>query len=367
MTPSNKILYLEDRSGAETDDQCGMKYWLQRKAGPNKCGIVPVKEEFALMIGRQTHEDLLTIATMDDIRPEALKELIVDLTKDLTEDDKHDTKKMEILYRRLGWLCAFALYIEPAIRAKYETVHLEHELILNRDPLWVAVTPDRVLRNRVTKVLEYREYKTTITSNSKWMSSWPFAIQLHIGLAAVSEELEEPVKFAQIMGLMKGYESPADHRLMHPYVWAYYNHDANTWEHDGSKTKAACWMPMPVWEFDGGVVEWVIKLGADVARAQFPHSVPVFLNEKMLNEWCERRRARQQLISMFERNCREDEHMRGMYFEKRTRNCRPPFGDACSYLPICWNAENERDPMRTGDFKVRQPHHDVEIAGIEGF
>lgn len=362
----NKIIYLEDRSGAETDDVCGMKYWLNRKAGPEKKGIVPIKEDFALRIGRETHNDLQMIALMPDIRPGALKEVVADMISALTEEDKHDTLKMEILYRRIGWLVAFALYIEPGIRAKYETVHVEHELILDRNPLWVAFTPDRILRDRSHGVLEYREYKTTITSNTKWMHSWFFAIQLHIGLAGVSEELNEDVKFAQVMGLMKGYESPSDKRLIHPYVWAYYNHNKNTWETDYQKTRGADWMAMPVWEFEGDMVDWVIRMGGDVAKSQFPHSAPVFLNARMLDEWCARREARQSQIAVIEEACRTDEELRGIYFERRTRNCRPPFGDACSYLKICWNAEANRDPMATGEYMVREPHHDVEIVGVEG-
>lgn len=366
MTGPSKIIYLEDRSGAETDDQCGMKYWLNRKAGPAKIGIVPVKESLALTIGRESHYDLWNIAMREDISEGALKEIVADLTALLTEDDRRDQKQMELLWRRLGWLVAFALYIEPEIRAKYETVQVEHELILDRDPLWVAVTPDRVLKNRLNGTLEYREYKTTIASNQKWMHSWFYAIQLHLGLAAVSEEIGEPVKFAQIMGLMKGYESSADHRLTHPYVWAYFNHQKNTWETEYAKSRGNDWIPMPVWEFEGGIVEWVKRLGPDIARQQFPHSPPVFLNERMLAEWVTRRTARQRTISCIEETCRHSETLRAIYFERRTRNCRPPFGDPCDYLHACWNAEVDADPMRCGLYQVREPHHEVEIVGVEG-
>lgn len=364
MTLPNRIIYLEDRSGAATDDKCGYKYWLNRKAGPEGKGLVPAKEEFALMVGRETHSDLAAIADMDDISPEHLQSVCDDITSQLTEDDKNDQRKMEILYRRLGWLVGFALFVEPKIREIYDNVGVEDELILDRNPLWVPFTPDRVLRNRATGRLEYREYKTTIASNQKWMHSWFFAIQLHIALAGLNEELEsETVHFAQVMGLMKGYESAADHRLVHPYVWGYYNATQEKWSCEYQR--GGEWTPMPVWEFPKGIVAWVQACGEDIARIQFPHTPPVFLNERMLEKWVSRRLNRQRNISYVEKACREDPKIRDIHFEQKTDQCRPGFGDPCAYLRICWNAEDDANPMRSGEYVSRQPHHAVEIVGVE--
>lgn len=367
MTPSNKTIYLEDRSGAEMDDKCGMAYWWNRKAGPQKIGIVPSKAAPALAIGAQTHEDLLLAAQMEEITPEAVQTIIDGVLEGLSEEDKDVTnkKKMELLYRRLGWFAAFCLYVEPAIRAKYENIFLEGELILNRDPLWVAVTPDRVLRNRSTGRLEYREYKTTISASKKWLDSWQYAIQLHIGLKAIAEELDEPCQFAHIMGLMKGGESSLDGRMIHPYVWGYYNHQRNEWGHEYDKCRGSDWVPMPVWEFDGGLVEWVQRLGPDIARSQFPLSPPVFLNERHLDLWVHRRTGRQMQIHRVEGGCRNDEKMRETFFESRTKNCKPAFGDACPYLLACWNAEVNKDPLASSEYTVRVPHHDTEIIGLD--
>lgn len=359
----SKIIYMEDRSGAETDDKCGMAYWWNRKAGPAGIGIVPKKEALALAIGRETHNDLLAVAQMEDIRPEAIQEHVDSILIGLTETDRaiENRSKMEMLYRRLGWFIAFALYHEPALRLKYETVFVEDEIILDREPLWVAVTPDRILRNRSNGVMEYREYKTTISASQKWLQSWHFAIQLHIGLAATSEELGTKVSFAHIMGLMKGSESSVDRHLVHPYVWGYYNHQQDKWGWSYEKCRNNDWVPMPVWEFEGGLVKWVQMLGPEIAQTQFPLSPPVFLNERMLNKWVARRAARQQQISLVEDSCRKDMATRELFFESRTNKCRPAFGDACDYLMCCWNAEAEKDPIGTGDYTARTPHHEVEI------
>jgi hypothetical protein len=376
MSPATmREIYLEDRSGADLDDKCGMAYWwnrlwLQKGARPDSIkGLVPVNEPLALAIGRVIHEDFHWIGTANDIRPEALEERVAGILAPITAEDKHQRAKMEILYRRLGWIVAWALYIEPHERELWETVALEKELILDRDPLWVQVTPDRLQRSRNHGYLRYLEFKTTISVNRKWMDSWRHAIQLHTSLAAINEELartsEGTVRHAVIVGLQKGYTSQVDGRLMHPYVWAFYNQKTDAWTSDYTKARSQEWIPMPVWEYPGGIVKWVQELGKEVAQGQFPRSSPVCLDERLLNDWVLRRTARQKLIRNVEDKCRDSETTRSIYFEKRTRNCRPAFGDSCPYELLCHNATANEDPLATRNYIPRIPHHELEIIGLD--
>lgn len=358
----NRIIFLTDRSAAELDDKCGMAFYWNRLHGG--MGIVPKVDAVALRIGAEIHKDLATIAEMPDISPEAIQAAIDELTSTITLEDHIETKRMEMLYRRLGWLAAFALYIEPGIRRVYENVAIEEEIVLDRDPLWVVTTPDRLLRHRDSGIIEYREYKSTISAGYKWMESWPYAIQLHIGLAAAEEDRDVPVKFAQVMGLLKGWTSE-DGKLMHPYTWAYQNTKNGAWS--CTYERGSEWIKVPVWDYPGGVVKWVQFCGEDIARAQFPHSRPVFLNKPMLDDWVQRRlRRERQIHGLGKDNIKASHALKVMYFEKRTRNCKPPFGDACPYLGPCWNAAIAEDPLKTGDFEVRTPHHEMEIIGVEG-
>lgn len=356
-------IFITDRTSAETDDRCGMKFWLYKKEAD--AGIVPKEEPLALSLGRQTHEDLALLAEMRDISPAGLSAVVDPILGALTEEDRFQQDKMELLYRRLGWFVAYGLFIEPGIRARYENVHIEKEIILDRTPLWVAVTPDRVLRNRESGKLEYREYKTSISASQKWMQSWHFAIQLHIGIAAIGEELGEKVNFAQVQALMKGDYSSVDHRLVHPYAWGYRNSKTSEWTHSYLQAKGSDWEPMPVWEYPGGLVAWVIKCGKEVAEQQFPYSPPVFLNARMLDEWVTRRTARERQVRIVTPLCRENPTLKSIYFEKRTSQCRPAFGDACPYLRVCWNATLAENPLLSEDFVKRTPHHEIEIIGAE--
>lgn len=352
-----KLIYLVDRSGVETDDTCGMKYWWNRLEG--KKGIVRKEEEFYFLIGRETHEDLAHIAQAEDISPSALSAMVDEIIGDLNEEDRSKQKEMEVLYRRLGWMVAFALYVEPRIRARYETIQIEGELILDRSPLWVAVTPDRVLRDRGDGALVYKEYKTTISASQKWANSWPYQIQPHIGMKAIEEELKQKVRFTQIVGLMKG--DIRDGKLRHPYVWAWRNSETGHWTHDYNQARSSAWESCPVWLYPGGIVEWVERCGEEVGQAQFPHSAPVFLNERMLSDWFERVLHRQEEIEAVREACQNEWEWRIRYFPQRTSKCRPAWGEACPYLEPCWIATIGEQPLESGLFKERVPHHEAEI------
>lgn len=356
------LIYLTDRSAAETDDACGMRFWLNRKEGGT--GIVPVAEPDALAVGRAVHEDFATIAEWPRLDQQSVQDAITSILTAVGDFAKLSLHQQETLYRRLGWIAAWALFKEPTIRVSWENIHIEKELILDRTPLLVACTPDRVLKHKETKFLKYLEYKSTISVSQKWLDSWRYAIQLHIGIAAVQEELTDPIKYATVVGLMKGNLSAATHHLMHPYVWGYYNSTTKEWTHLYEKARSANWASMPVWEYPGGVVEWVTRCGQEVADQQFPTAPPVMLDERMLAEWVARRTAREQQIAMVEAECRGDLAMRSLFFERRTSKCKPAWGDACPYLMACWNASVAADPAKHPNYVVRTPHHDLETIGI---
>lgn len=355
QTKREKV-YITDRSAVETDDACGMRFWWNRLALGG--GIVPKDEPLALAVGRAVHEDLSEMATAD-ISEAGLQARIDAIVNALTLEDIEQVDKMEVLFRRLGWLTAWALYIEPKIRSKYDTVMVEDELVLDRTPVWVAVTPDRVLRDKKDGKLVYLEYKSTQQSGPKWLSSWHFSIQLHIGLAAIEEELGEPVKFGQIVGLSKGYYAQGSNRLRHPYVWGWVNTKTQQWTWKYDSARGADWVEAPVWDYPDGLVEWVKMVGEEAAVSQFPMTAPIFLHRGMLDEWIERRKAREAQIEATKTECLTDERLRGIVFEKRTSKCRPAWGDPCPYARLCWNRGAVGDVLQYGDFVKRVPHHHV--------
>ena len=339
-----------------------MKRWWYKHEGGG--GIVPVEEAAWFQEGRDYHEDFAAIA-------EAPDSLILVRAKELIEAVEErihanfNQPLQEALTRRAGWLAANALYIEPAYRAEYETVAIEHELVLERGQLWIAVTPDRLGRRRSDSRLVYRDYKGVggWGPGKSWMDHWPYAIQMHTVLKAIEEEFKEVPAFGQIMGLLKGQNR--DGKLRHPYVWAYSNADFSEWEIDYYAAKRKGLTLAPVWEYPQGIFAWVERLGAEVAKEQFPFSAPIYLDERKLDELIASRTRREKTVSVIEKSCHTNKTLRAIYFEPRFSQCLPDFGASCPYLAACHNATINDNPLKSGLFAPRVPHHELEIIGKE--
>src|SRR5205814_4368767 len=224
MSVKNFVLDLEQ---IQDDDTCGMKTWLSRFEGGR--GIVRRADLLPASLVAETHTDLRMLAKMPDISPAALTRAAGQMFAGLTAEDRQDVKKMELLTRRAGWFAAFGLYVEPKIRATFDDLPIDEELILDHDPLWIITRPDRLLRDKVTQETVYREYVVMPPGllMKQWLQQWLYNIRLHAGMVAVSQWPRDAVlpHHGQIMGLSTGYQSTVNGRLVHPYVWGY--HDKN--------------------------------------------------------------------------------------------------------------------------------------------
>lgn len=333
---------LTDRTTIETDWSCGMKRWWYKEH--DGTGMVPVVEAVYYKQGREIHSDLSRLL---------LGESLDSVLEGIGPVPTNDQTLWEPHVRRIGWVVAFALYVLPSLLARYEVVSSENELILERGRLWVANTSDLVLRDKLDGRLVVLDFKSVKILSASWFASWVTAIQLQILIRAVVEELGEPVKWAQIMGLTKGQVRSA--KLRHPYVWAY-SDGGDLWSPDWHSG----WELRPTFEYPGGVRAWVEKLGEEVGRSQFPLSQPVFSNERLLNRLLRRRLVREAEVEKVRARAQQSVSVRERYFEPRYKECRPAFGDACPFLLACHDADIGRDPIGSGVFVPRTPHHDVE-------
>lgn len=341
--------FITDAGSVELDDSCGMKlWWTQYESGS---GIQKKEDILNNLLKAEIHEDLRVVSTLEDLTPAGIQPLLDEILAGLSPEDKQETKKMELLYRRLGWLAAFALFIEPEIRENYETLPIQREIILDRDPLWVVVQPDRVLRSKRTQETVYREYVPMPAGWTKqtWLQGWLYRMRLHIGIAAAESAMKMVLSYGQAMGLSEGFISSLDGRLMHPYVWGYYNKKREEWAHT-FRAEAEDWKPAPVWEFPGGVVAWVRMCGKHIADSQFPMSPAVQLNHQMLTTWVSRRLHRERQLQAVKNVAQVNPAMRGIHFERRTEACMPAIGPACPFLKACWSPEIELLPLKSGEY-----------------
>lgn len=344
---SPQVTYLTDVNSSEMDDSCPMKTWHSRFEGGR--GIEPKEGIVTKRILEETHADLRMLANLEDLSAENIQRICNEAVAGLTDEDYKDRQKMEFLYRRLGWFAAFATFIEPTIRGQYENVPCDSEVVLDHDPLWVIATPDRLLKHRATDELLYREYVLMPASltNRKWLQQWHYNIRAHIGMAATEDAMKVKVTFGQIMGLSEGYISTIDARLVHPYVYGY--HRGDEWS-PNFKTEDDGWKRAPIWEFTGGIVNWVTLCGRTMAENQFPFSPYIIKNAHLVDEWCARRLSRERTIRNMTDVAHTNYHIRGLHFQKHTSQCKPADGSECQFLKACWNPELKVNPFKSGDY-----------------
>jgi hypothetical protein len=335
-----------DRSAITTDWDCRMKYYWSRHAEGQ--GIVPVEEPHYFIDGRKFAESLEDIRTPGFKLDSWVEEQVNRLPTTMT------VRAQESLLRLTGMMIAYKTFIEPKILKQFEIVDMEKELILDRSPLWIATTPDLIKRDRKSGKLVYQDDKSVTNASNQWTAHWNYAIQLHIGLAAMEEEYGEEVAYAHIMGLRKGQYSYG--ALSHPYVYVHRSPQGK-WQRRGYKG----WEKLFASEYPGGIEAWVNELGADTASELFPWSVPVFLNRRLLDGMVADRLLRMTEIDKTISICGAESLEAQRLFPKSLNQCYPSMGSMCPYLQACHNQIVGDDPLASGLYQRRVPHHEVEI------
>lgn len=342
-------IILVDRTTMEIDWVCGRKRWWYKEFGEGEVrGIVPSGEPEYLTVGKDIHRDLEALTGGEDVGA-----LIAPLLEALALAESVPTK--EVLARRIGWLWAFARHWWPKIADEWEVVSVETEIVLDRSPLWIGVIPDLILRHRKLGHLAYFEWKSVGILGREWVNHWPYAIQIHLGMLAVEEELSEPVEKGRVVGLFKGRDYKG--RLAHPYVYGWTDAEGR-WRSDGVRG----WSPTPTWEYpEGGLLGWLELLGEETAMDQFPTSAEIPLNRRLVESCVRSRLFREQQVRQFRDLAKTDPAVLDSIFEMRTKNCRPPIGSPCDFLSACHHASINADPLRNGEYIPRTPHHSMEL------
>ena len=49
-----------------------------------------------------------------------------------------------------------------------------------------------------------------------------------------------------------------------------------------------------------------------------------------------------------------------MHFPHIRKHCEFHFGQACEYKSLCWQPEVRQDPLGSGLYQIRTPHHEAE-------
>ena len=332
--------FVTDLQSVEIDESCGRRYWLSHLEAGH--GIEAKSQVVPRLMDEATHADLRELSIMEDISAPTIQTIIDDILEHLSAEERQDVEKMELLYRRLGWFAAFALFMEPELRTNYEPVPVSPVLMLDRDPLWTLISPDRLLKSLASGETVYREYVPfgCGVSQRKWLQSWEHNIRLHLSITAINDGDVE-VTYGQVMGLNKGFNSLIDNRLVHPYVWGYRNIETKAWS--TTRRGDAEWELVPVWTYPDGLVAWVKLCGEEVAKGQFPLSPPVYLDKELVTSWSSRRLHREREINSIKAVAKDNVYLQSIHFPKITGNCCPADAPDCSFLARCWSNDTSRN------------------------
>ncbi len=182
----------------------------------------------------------------------------------------------------------------------------------------------------------------------------------------VNEESESDV-WITYSPLIRGYKRHTPSRIELAHSWFYPKPENKT----GKGILGKGWEPFNVWEEKGGVKLWIEKLAngeiqpecGDVLKQQVITPVeyirkPAEIAEAVIEIRCQETKIYHALQGLQEGNSVSED------FPMFRRSCHWPTD--CEYIPFCFKREIAEDPIGSGEFVPRIPHHEAERKQLAG-
>lgn len=354
------------RSARETDDTCPRRrYWETVHGGR---GLSPASDARELLLGSAVHfllaytwsevKNLQEMEgwqyageTLEGTYTEALSALHASC-EEWPRLSAQDQWLVQCLFR------AYVVHVLPRYLAEWDVLYVEQELRLTRGELILLCQPDVILRNRRTGRVRYLEYKTTKLLTGAYIESWRFSPQLAAGKAAALETLGLQIDEA-VMGFFdKGSES---------HKGDYWNSPFTSYWEKGEERSAKRPQYFKGWSrFTPSerftVDAWVDQLPVEIVLGQMPESMPVEVDDRLVEAWLDESFGREAIIAS---SARYPTSFRDAGdFPHRFKQCRPVIGRICPFLDLCWNPTLEADPLASGLYVPRTPHHRAEREAL---
>lgn len=371
---SEPILWLTDRSRMVAYRNCPRLRYLRYHAEGS--GLERKAASLPLVTGQAVHTALAQILRGDapeDAIVSAWTQYMDEVTsRGVQASGIHDAFLAEQRALLEGLVWAWNRVRLPAIRAEYDLVSVE------RDMLWTMGTQDGVtvvdmvkcdalVRRRSDGTLFYLEFKTTTQGGDEWIKQWEHNSQLLINTVAVEELLGERLGGVLIEGLLKGRRAPE--RLRHsPFrgrvlqqsalCYAYAQTDSLGGRHYSLDYVSPKWERIAVWtEVDAR--RWTHDvMTTEQCAALFVPCPPI----RPRNELLARHRAQmlhqESAIARMLPSADLDRD-----FPMNDDHCYRYWGNPCEMEELCFNAAIAQDPLGSGLYQRRRPHHELEGRG----
>lgn len=356
-----KPLILYSRSHVVSDWTCPRKrYWNYQYGGK---GLVSNRLSMPLFLGTALHDGLAAIALgvdIDKIASAANQQVLEGLLPLMEAEVGGVDYANEQATLTEGLLRGFYQHAWPLLIKDRKIVLVEQEMTYEHDGLTFMSKPDLILEDSEGELI-YVEYKSTSSKKDEWVNSWDTAIQLHSTIKAVEATVGKAPSQVIVQGLYKGYSSYG--KQTSPFCYGYFRSGNPPFTQDQTLYEfKAGFKKSPVWQMEGGVKKWVEEMPAEILQNQFPQTLPIFINQEMVETFFRQRVKRER--EMYEATqlltadpTRQD--ILDEVFPQKFEACSPAWGGKCSYKDLCFGYVP--DPLSLG-YTWRESHHTLEAA-----
>lgn len=179
--------------------------------------------------------------------------------------------------------------------------------------------------------------------------------------------------------LIRGYKNITPSGINYAHSWNYPNPDNPS----GKGALGRGWEPFNAWE-EMGIAKWIEMLQTgeiqpqcgDIIKAQVVTPIEYFRSDREMELGMREVKAQEKKISdalilLQQKNPsmfkvpEESEIMDSVFYHVR-KHCEFHFGNQCEYKELCWNPEVSSDPIGSGLYQIRMPHHDAERGSNVG-
>lgn len=246
-----------------------------------------------------------------------------------------------------GLLEAYRQHIWPAWQLAYELVGTEIECTRPLAPdLTYMARPDAVLRRRLDGTVWVLSDKTTSLDPQRFTQLWDKAVQNHAECICVEETLGLQVAGFYTQGWVKGYKK--NNTIYSPLCFAWCKENISGLTRDQwSPIYKSGWTRRRVDAYMGGLGAWVQSLPKELVLEQFPVAGPIMLRRDLVRDYFAQ-------IVEGETGAR--------HYPKHFTNCDEygKYRRPCEFKACCWVPTVGRDPLGSGLYRRRDPHHAVE-------
>jgi hypothetical protein len=225
---------------------------------------------------------------------------------------------------------------------------------------------DQLAMGRVTlKVVEQTTGFFLKKKLGKKVSAVRFCILIK-GARYKSPYNEDPELMITHSPLVRGYKLVTPTSIEYAHSFRYPNPNNKS----GFGILGKGWEPFNVWE-QMGVGKWIEMIGSgeiqpevgDILQKQVITPTEYFRSEGEIEEAIAEIKAQEYKIKYaidLSRDTNNNVNQMDSVFPHIRKHCEFHFGQACEYKTLCWQPEVKQDPLGSGLYQVRMPHHAAE-------